>query len=287
MRKSIANYSIVTNADTGFGKELALSLAKRGNVVLITTLDETIGEKLVEEIRFKSRSKSVMYHVLDLSSQTSIRKFVADYRYNVKQLDFLIFNDSVEFLRTKKQRFSSDEIEKNWAEYHMGPVIMSGLLLALLKESSDGRILISLPESVFANRHLKVNLEDPELRNSKYNMMRSYHQAKLAEIFFIEYLAQHINETNIILNGITIPQLKIPKTHLKKTGLGVRLHNKFAKSPKRSKNTFMFALTCSRKRLITGSIMTLNKKNRRMNPYIKDVEIKDQVMTLTRKYIIS
>ncbi len=287
MRKSIVNYAIVTNADTGFGRELALSLAKRGNVVLITTIDEAIGEKLLEEIRYKARSKSVLYHPLDLSSQKSIRKFVSDYRYNVKQLDYLIFNDSIEFLKTKKRQYTADDIEHNWAEYHMGPVIMSGLLLAMLKESPDARIIISLPESVFANRHQKVNLEDAEFRNSKYNLMHAYHQAKLAEIFFIQYLAEHINETNIILNGISIPNLKIPKDHLKKIGLGVRLHNRFATGPKKASHTVLFALTCSRKKLVTGSILSLHRKNRRLNPYLKDVEIKDQVMTLTRKYIIT
>ncbi len=280
-------YAIVTNAETGYGRELALSLAKRGYVVLVTAQDEETGKALADDIGRKAKSHSVTSHPLDLSDQKSIRKFAADFRYNVKQLDHLVFNDSLDYLTLKKQQYTDDNIERNWAAYHMGPVVLTGLLLPLLKESSDARVIIPVPRDALKNRREKVQLEDPEFRDHHYHGLPAYHHAKLAQIFFLRYLATQLKESGIAVCGILSPQMKIPRSQLKRVPMGIRMKNRFSKSPTKTAHAVLTSLTCKRKRLHSGEVLVDGKRPLKLSSYLSNAEVTEQVMTLTRKYIIS
>lgn len=73
---------IVTGANAGMGKEVALELARRGGKVYLACRDSAKGEEVCQQIIDKTGNPNVFCRVLDLSSFESIRSFVKEYVFH-------------------------------------------------------------------------------------------------------------------------------------------------------------------------------------------------------------
>lgn len=69
---------IVTGANCGIGKEVALELARRGGKVYMACRNRAKGEVACLEIIEKSGNPNVFCRILDLASFESIRNFVKE-----------------------------------------------------------------------------------------------------------------------------------------------------------------------------------------------------------------
>lgn len=81
---------IVTGANSGMGKEVALELARRGGKVYLACRDRAKGEEVCRQIIDKTGNPNVFCRVLDLSSFESIRSFVKEYVSLILEIDFIL-----------------------------------------------------------------------------------------------------------------------------------------------------------------------------------------------------
>jgi retinol dehydrogenase-13 len=83
---------IITGANAGIGKETARELAKRGATVILACKDLLKAERAAAYIRKDTENNKVTVKVVDVSSLTSIRKFVEDVKKTVPDVHILINN---------------------------------------------------------------------------------------------------------------------------------------------------------------------------------------------------
>lgn len=203
---------LVTGGNSGIGKAAAIQLAERGCRVLIACRDAGRGRQAVDEIQAKTKSKDVELLILDLSSQKSIRDAAATFGKLYDKLDVLIHNAADFDISRKSPMYSPEGIETVWATNHVGPVLLTDLLLPYLKKTGAGRILTVASQGLLMHPFLKINMQNPEFRGQKYSVEKAYYQSKLAQVMYTNWLSEKLLKDNIMVNCIRVTNVKIDIT---------------------------------------------------------------------------
>ncbi|KAJ8768536.1 hypothetical protein K2173_022641 [Erythroxylum novogranatense] len=198
--------SIVTGTTHGIGKETARVLALRGAHVVMAVRNVNAGNKVKEEILSQIPNAKIGVMHLDLSSFASIRKFASEYIASGRPLHLLINNAG-----TFPSNFSltEDNIELNFATNHVGPFLLTYLLLDTMKKTAreskrEGRIVnVSSMGHSYATRE-GFTLEKINDRSGWYNPLRAYGHAKLGNILLAKELTRLFKEegVNITANAV-------------------------------------------------------------------------------------
>ncbi|XP_033119985.1 retinol dehydrogenase 12-like [Anneissia japonica] len=183
---------IVTGANTGIGKETARDLARRGAKVIIACRNMTKAQSAAEEIITDTGNRNVVIRQLDLASMESIRTFAKSIAENETRLDILINNAGV--YKTERNE-TADGFEMNWGTNHLGPFLLTNLLLDLLKKSAPSRI-VNVSSIGHSSPKVKIRFDDPNLKNN-YDVNYAYSQSKLANILFTNELARRLQGTGV------------------------------------------------------------------------------------------
>ena len=89
-------------------------------------------------IVMETNNRRVHLELLDLASFESIRAFVARFKSQYKRLDILVNNAG---LSMEKLTFTTDQIETTFGVNHLGPFLLTNLLLDLLNSTPHSRIV--------------------------------------------------------------------------------------------------------------------------------------------------
>lgn len=129
---------LVTGANSGIGKATASALAKLGATVLMGARNRDKGEQALRDVQAESGSRNVELILGDVSSLASVRAMAADVLQRTTRLDVLINNAGV---MLGDRRLSADGYELTFATNHLGPFLLTQLLLDRLRVSSPARII--------------------------------------------------------------------------------------------------------------------------------------------------
>lgn len=186
---------VVTGANSGLGKATALKLAKMGATTVLVCRSLERGEAAFEEIAALTGSRSVHLMLCDLSSQKSIREFTKKFKEKFNALHILINNAGVSILR---REVTPDGIEATLATNHLGPFLLTNLLLDVIKRSAPARII-----NVSSVSHRRTTIDFDDLQGEKkYDGNRAYGQSKLANILFTYELAKRLKGTGVTVNAL-------------------------------------------------------------------------------------
>ncbi|KAM7422140.1 hypothetical protein PAMA_010284 [Pampus argenteus] len=132
--------AIVTGANTGIGKFVALDLARRGARVILACRNESRGTTALKEIREKSGNSDVHLRLVDLSSLDSVREFAERILKEEKALHILVNNAGVSGL---PRQITKDGLEASFATNHLGPFLLTNLLLGVTANSVHPGIVVT------------------------------------------------------------------------------------------------------------------------------------------------
>ena len=184
---------LVTGATSGIGKGIAFELAKTGETVLLVARDQEKGNLVFEEIMTGIQNPNVRVLVCDLSSIGSIKNFAAHLKSNYPRIDVLINNAAV----VKRQRKTNvDGYELMFVTNHLGPFLLTHLLLDSLKASGSARIL-----NITAPSTTKVNFEDLQSKDS-FNYLNVFGATKMMNLLFTFELARRLEGTGVTANAV-------------------------------------------------------------------------------------
>jgi len=162
----------------GLGFHTALELARRGaRVVLAGRSDGKVAEaerQITDEVPTADLSRLV----IDLADLSSVRRGAA-HAGAVGPIHCLVNNAGV--MATPEKR-TPDGFELQLATNHLGPFLLTGLLLPQLVASGDGRVV-----AVSSQMHRvakRAPLEDPRGRTGHYRRWPTYARSKLANLLF-------------------------------------------------------------------------------------------------------
>ena len=196
MKNNNQKICLVTGANSGIGKEVALGLAHSGAHVIMVCRDLKRGQSALEEIKRTSGSKSIDLLIADLSSQAEIRSLAKSIYDRYSRLDVLINNAG---LVLSKRMLSVDGIEMTLATNHLGPFLLTHLLLNLLEKSAPSRI-INVSSAV--HKWARIDLADLQYEKRKYQFMKVYAQSKLLMNSITFEFAKRLQGTEVTINCI-------------------------------------------------------------------------------------
>lgn len=169
---------VVTGPTAGLGTHTARELAKAGaEVVLVGRSAEKLA-KTSADIAAVAPGAALPTVRVDMSDQTSVRQGAAEIAA-LGPIDVLINNAGVMALPYAR---TVDGFEMQLGTNHLGPFLLTGLLLPRLVESGDGRVI-----AVASNAHKTVTkppLGDPRVQEGRYSKWRAYGGSKLANLMF-------------------------------------------------------------------------------------------------------
>src|SRR5277367_447898 len=154
---------IVTGANSGIGKETALGLARMGARVVMVCRNAEKGKAALEDVRRESGSSQVDLLIADMSSQASVRALADQIQRKYPRLDVLVNNAGCGVPAVAR---SAGGIEMTLATNHLGPALLTLLLLELLKASAPSRIVNV--SSCEAQSPARLDMSDLQFERRKY-----------------------------------------------------------------------------------------------------------------------
>lgn len=188
---------VVTGVTSGIGKALVSDIAKTGETVVMVARDAERGNTILNEIRLATQNRNLDLQLCDLAILSSVRNLAEILQSKYTKINLLINNASV---YKRKRIVTVDGFEEMFATNHLGPFLLTNLLLERLKAGAqaDGsaRILnITAPSTV------QLDFDDLQ-GEGKFNSLNAFGATKMANLLFTFALARRLENTGITVNAI-------------------------------------------------------------------------------------
>jgi len=234
---------ILTGANSGIGKAASIQLARLGATVIMACRSRERGMRALEEVRYSAESSAIELIQVDMSSQRSIRQFVSDFTQRHKHLHVLIHN-AANFDHIQKEPVLTDEhLETIFATNHLGPFLMTRLLLDMLKASVPSRIITVASKGLISYPFLDIEFDNLH-GERKFSVQHAYYHSKQAQVMFTFDLAERLRETGISVHCVRVGNVAIPDqrlAHLPKWMLRMyKMKRKFSITPEKMAETYVW-----------------------------------------------
>jgi retinol dehydrogenase-14 len=188
--------ALITGASAGIGLEAAVAIARMGAEVVMVARDRARGEAALRAVRERSGSQTVSLLLCDLGSQASVRALASAFRAAHPRLHILINNAGGV---STERRQTVDGIEETFAVNHLGPFLLTNLLLDVVEKSAPARIV-----NVASTGHYRGSLDFDDLGFARggYWIMRAYSRSKLANVVFTRDLARRLANKNVTVTSL-------------------------------------------------------------------------------------
>lgn len=194
-------YIVITGATSGIGRAAAKALVLKGAKLGIVARSRSKAAELSAELgKMTNGEAQVDCFIADMSSQQDIRRAAAEILNRVPRIDRLINNAGTMFV---KKKLSEDGLEMTWAVNHLGPFLLTSLLLDRLIASGDARIITTSSHGhKMARRGIDFNdMNGDRLYSGPKALLGGanlrYGQSKLANILFTAELARRLKGTGV------------------------------------------------------------------------------------------
>ena len=189
--------SVVTGATSGIGKALAAGLAQTGETIVLVAREAGRGSAALQEIMHAAKNRNIDMQLCDLSIMSSVRNLAEILKSRYEKIDVLVNNASV---YRRKRAVTVDGYEEMFAANHLGPFLLTNLLLehlqAAVQANGSARILnITAPSTV------PLDFDDLQTERN-FNSLRSFGATKMANLLFTFELARRLENTGITVNAI-------------------------------------------------------------------------------------
>ena len=184
---------VITGASSGLGLAIARQLSAGGARLVMVSRDPARGRAAREEVAGVATGPEPTFLAADLSSQDSIRGLAAVLHERFTSIDVLINNAGT---ASGTRELTVDDLEKTFATNHLGPFLLTNLLLDLLAPA--GRVVNTVSET-HSGRIEWDNLQGER----RYTFFSAYARSKAAGILFTYELARRLRGTHITANCFT------------------------------------------------------------------------------------
>jgi len=186
--------AIVTGANSGIGREVALGLAHQGAAVVLACRNPERAQTALQHIRAQSGNEGVETMCVDLSLQRSIRAFVEQFRAKHDRLDVLVNNAAI---WPQERQLTEEGIEVTWATNVLGYFVLTDGLRELLESSAPSRVI-----NVASRFARDLDLDDVQFNRRAFNTVAAYAQSKQAVRMFTWALAKRLEGTGGTANAV-------------------------------------------------------------------------------------
>jgi NAD(P)-dependent dehydrogenase (short-subunit alcohol dehydrogenase family) len=257
---------LVTGSSSGLGKATALSLAQLHATVVLGCRDRQRGEAALAEIKAARAAATADLLLIDLSDLRSVREAVSDFGKRYERLDVLINNAAV---FKQRRTLTPDGLETMFATNHVGPFLLTNLLLERLKAAPEARILtITAPST--------TELDFDDLQGEKrFNAFQAFGASKACNLLFTYALARRLAGTNVTANAIHPGLMK--SQLMREAPLPVRwITSQMSSRPERAAQTVAYYASAPEVQGMNGLFFKASKTID-SSPYTRDQAVQERL----------
>jgi len=177
---------LVTGANAGIGCATAFELAARGASLVLASRSEEKTAPVLEEIRRRYPGAEVEFLAIDLADLASVKRAAKQVLASSRPLDVLINNAGL----MGASGLSKDGFEITFATNHLGPFLLTKLLLPKLHEAPQGRVVNVASRAHFRARRVDWNSISRPVK--KIDSFAQYSVTKLMNILHARELARRL-----------------------------------------------------------------------------------------------
>jgi dehydrogenase/reductase SDR family protein 13 len=182
----------VTGANSGIGRALVEALAARGATVVLATRSEERTRPVLDDLKRRYPDARTQWVHLDVSDLISVRRAAEAVLATKQPVDVLVNNAGI----AGTKRLSKDGFDITYATNHIGPFLLTNLLLPRLREAPQGRVV-----NVASGAHMMVKAIDwtvLERRSApKRSGFKDYATTKLMNVLHAKELARRLSGTRV------------------------------------------------------------------------------------------
>ena len=183
---------LVTGANSGLGLATVEALSARGGRVVLAARSEERTRPVLEGIRGRHPRAAVEFLRLDLADLGSVRRAAEAFLSTGRTLDVLVNNAGV----GGTSGLSADGFDLTYATNHIGPFLLTNLLLPAIERAPQGRVV-----NVSSVGHMQVKRIDWSLLERRTEPRKSgfldYGVTKLMNILHAKELARRLAGTRV------------------------------------------------------------------------------------------
>ncbi|HVH25254.1 MAG TPA: SDR family NAD(P)-dependent oxidoreductase [Vicinamibacterales bacterium] len=183
---------LVTGANSGIGRALAEALAARRARLVLLARSEARMMPVLEGMRARFPDLDAMFLHADVSDLSSVRRAAESFLATGRPLDVLVNNAGV----AGTNGLSRDGFDLTYATNHIGPFLLTELLLSRLRASAEGRIV-----NISSMAHLRPKAVDWSVLSRRTVAKRSgfadYAMTKLMNVLHAKELARRLAGTTV------------------------------------------------------------------------------------------
>ena len=182
----------VTGANSGIGRAFVEAVAARGCTVVLATRSEERTRPVLDELRRRYPSVQTQWVQLDVSDLSSVRRAAEAFLATGLPVDVLVNNAGIAGTR----RLSKDGFDLTYATNHIGPFLLTNLLLPRLRESPQGRVVNVASNAHFVVKEIDWSVLEPRTA-PKRSGFKDYAVTKLMNVWHAKELARRLSGTRV------------------------------------------------------------------------------------------
>jgi len=255
---------LVTGANNGIGFEVAKGLAWQGAQVVLLCRNPERAQVARDKILADVPGAQVELQIIDLSSMQSVRDASAEILSNYPRIHVLVNNAAVVNLERQE---SVDGYELVFATNHLGPFLLTNLLLDRIKESAPARIVF-----VGSDGHKLGRIDFDDLHSLKsYSVMKTYGKAKSGNNLMMLELVDRLEGSGVTVNCLHpgAVDTKLGDNHGFIARVFGRLVKSFLMSSAKGAKTPLYLATSPKVEGVTGKYFYRCKEHPQA-PYVLD-----------------
>jgi NAD(P)-dependent dehydrogenase (short-subunit alcohol dehydrogenase family) len=173
---------LVTGANTGIGRVTAETLARRGGKVFLACRSEDKARPVLDAIR--AAGGSAEFLALDLGSLASVRACASAFLARDEPLHVLVNNAGL----AGRGGLTEDGFELIFGTNHLGPFLLTTLLLPRLRASAPARVVVVSSKAHYDAKGIDWDALRRPTRT--ITSIREYEVSKLCNVLFAAELAR-------------------------------------------------------------------------------------------------
>lgn len=178
--------ALVTGANTGIGLVTARELARAGARVWLACRSKDKADAAIASIKADVPTADLVFLPLDLGSFASVRKAAETFLATGEPLHLLINNGGMAGTRG----LTSDGFELVWGTNHLGPYLLTRLLLDRVQASAPARIVCVASRAHYQSKGIPWG--DVRSKTISTTSMDEYANSKLCNVLFAKGLAKRL-----------------------------------------------------------------------------------------------
>ncbi|HEX9053666.1 MAG TPA: SDR family oxidoreductase [Gemmatimonadales bacterium] len=188
---------LVTGANSGIGRAMVEALAGRGASVVLAARSKERTEPVLDGIRRSHPGADAEFLEIDVSDLASVRSAAGRLLATARPIDVLVNNAGIAGTRA----LSRDGFDLTYATNHIGPFLLTNLLLPRLRAAPNGRIV-----NVSSIAHAGVKRLDwsglERRAEPKRSAFPDYAVTKLMNVLHAKELARRLAGTRVTTSAL-------------------------------------------------------------------------------------